>query len=66
MYGLGEYAHHSRLWNKPLINSPGLPEAKIIPEPDDLYHPFPLQAGLSYASVGNAPPVLGVLIVTEN
>ncbi|WP_217352016.1 Abi family protein [Ruegeria sp. HKCCA6837] len=29
-------AHHSRLWNKPLINSPGLPKAKIIPELDHL------------------------------
>lgn len=29
-------AHHSRIWNKPLVNSPGLPPRGTIPELDHL------------------------------
>ena len=29
-------AHHSRIWNKPLVNSPGVPPAGIIPALDHL------------------------------
>ena len=29
-------AHHSRIWNKPLVNSPGVPPKGTIPELDHL------------------------------
>jgi abortive infection bacteriophage resistance protein len=29
-------AHHSRIWNKPLVNSPGVPPRGTIPELDHL------------------------------